>query len=229
MASYDLLGSPIQSSPISIRTKCEILNHLWDLDLQPEQGNRNHEIYFYHYLDQCSLALHDGGRHLLARTHRDIVEIAINIKKLASKKEVAQILKTELSTSRAAKIAKGVASTQMIDINDDALVDGTINLVAGLLSMLSFESYQYGFDGREKVNWDKDTIKDCIHDHFGEEPDSLESVKLEPTFNALNLQRIAGIEIEWTANLADHLRLVDDDRKVNIFPFASFLECQEKK
>jgi len=54
-------------------------------------------------------------------------------------------------------------------------------------------------------------------------------VKLEKIFNARNLGRIAGIEIEWTKNLADHLRLIDEDRKVAIFHHATYLECQLKK
>ena len=56
-----------------------------------------------------------------------------------------------------------------------------------------------------------------------------ENVKLEKIFNAGNLGRIAGIEIEWTNNLADHLRVVDEDKKVAIFYHASFLECLVKR
>ena len=57
-----------------------------------------------------------------------------------------------------------------------------------------------------------------------------EHVKLEKIFSALNLGRIAGIEIQFTNNLADHLRLMgEDDKKVWIFHNASFLRVQRNK
>jgi hypothetical protein len=57
-----------------------------------------------------------------------------------------------------------------------------------------------------------------------------EHVKLEKIFIARNLGRIAGIEIQFTNNLADHLRLMnEDDKKVTIFHNASFLIGQRKK
>jgi hypothetical protein len=40
---------------------------------------------------------------------------------------------------------------------------------------------------------------------------------------------MAGLEIVWTDNLADHLRLTDDDTKVHIFHHASFLEIQRTR
>jgi hypothetical protein len=78
--------------------------------------------------------------------------------------------------------------------------------------------------------WTSDPLEEFIHAYFNA-PRALgqETVKLEKIFNARNLGRIAGIEIEWTNNLADHLRLTDGDKKVAIFHHASFLECQLKR
>lgn len=56
-----------------------------------------------------------------------------------------------------------------------------------------------------------------------------DSVKPEKIFNARNLARITGIEIEWTNNLANHLSLVDEDKKVAIFHHALFLDCRQKR
>ncbi len=57
-----------------------------------------------------------------------------------------------------------------------------------------------------------------------------ENVKLEKIFSALNLGRIAGMEIQFTNNLADHLRVMsEDDKKVAIFHNASFLISQRNK
>jgi len=56
-----------------------------------------------------------------------------------------------------------------------------------------------------------------------------ENISLERKFNARNLGRIAGIQIAWTKNMADHLRLIDDENKVLIFHYASFLELQRDR
>jgi hypothetical protein len=57
-------------------------------------------------------------------------------------------------------------------------------------------------------------------------------VKLEKLFNARSLERIGGISIDWTNNLADHLRVKDDRNdkiKVAIFHYASFLKTLKKR
>lgn len=41
-------------------------------------------------------------------------------------------------------------------------------------------------------------------------------------FTARNLERVAGIRVIWTSNLADHLHLEDDDTSVRIFYHVSF-------
>lgn len=53
-----------------------------------------------------------------------------------------------------------------------------------------------------------------------------ETTKLENNFTAINL-KLAGLEVVWTDNLIDHLRMSDDDTKVHIFHHAAFLECQQ--
>ena len=49
-------------------------------------------------------------------------------------------------------------------------------------------------------------------------------VKLPRSFTAANLEKIGGIEIRWTNNLADHLLLRDDDTKLMLFHHASALK-----
>ncbi|KAH7082051.1 hypothetical protein FB567DRAFT_561946 [Paraphoma chrysanthemicola] len=51
--------------------------------------------------------------------------------------------------------------------------------------------------------------------------------KFGEDFTAFNLQRLAGLEIHWTDNLADHLRLIENDRKLCIFHHATFLRSQK--
>ncbi|KAI0467787.1 hypothetical protein F4859DRAFT_517657 [Xylaria cf. heliscus] len=53
-----------------------------------------------------------------------------------------------------------------------------------------------------------------------------EKIKLEKTFIARHLSRIASLEIIWTDNLIGHVKLVDNDTKVYVFYHALFLEAQ---
>ena len=53
---------------------------------------------------------------------------------------------------------------------------------------------------------------------------TLDVVKLPQSFTAMHLEKIAGIEIRWTSNLADHLLLRDDDTKLLLFHQVSILE-----
>lgn len=47
------------------------------------------------------------------------------------------------------------------------------------------------------------------------------------SFTAANLEKIAGIQVQWTSNLAGHLSLKDDEKKVMLFHQVSFLELSK--
>lgn len=222
MASQDSLDSSIRAPDvynIGIKTKCEILKELWDVDIDPQQYKStplDHDSYFLFYAKQCELFLYDSARHISARTHRDIVDIAKCLKDSVARDRITEDLKAELHVSKPTS-------------NKDDLVRASIHLTANLLLMTEFCSLDYSFSGGEQLHWTEGSIKDCLEKHFKVPGDLAEKVKLEPAFNALNLIRIAGLDIEWTANLSDHLRLKENDKTIAIFHYASFLECQDNR
>lgn len=61
---------------------------------------------------------------------------------------------------------------------------------------------------------DQDSV---IGRQFPPEFSSKDVVKLPQSFTAANLEKIGGIQIHWTNNLADHLLLRDDDTKLFLF------------
>ncbi|KAI0910747.1 hypothetical protein F4823DRAFT_561600 [Ustulina deusta] len=78
---------------------------------------------------------------------------------------------------------------------------------------------------------DTGTLRDFTEKYFG--PGA--GVKLQPDkpqigriFTALNLRKIGGMRIEWMRNLADHLRLMDDNQTASIFDCVAFLKFQRK-
>ncbi|KAI8624665.1 hypothetical protein F5Y19DRAFT_307294 [Xylariaceae sp. FL1651] len=88
-----------------------------------------------------------------------------------------------------------------------------------------------GIDGANTIVWNTGTLREFTENYFGVgagiqlQPDNAQIGKI---FTALNLKKIGGMRIQWTRNLADHLRLVDDDKTVSIFDCVAFLKFQRK-
>jgi hypothetical protein len=211
------LENHFQSSPIYARTQSEIIEQFWGPNAFPKQlhngeasSELNLDLYFNYYTNQCSLAMHDGGRHISARTHQSIIDIVKHLKEPLKREALRQLLPMPNPP------------------NETEKRDGSIDLAARLLLMIDFGSLQYGFSGRKQLVWDRNSFKEFVHDHFSVPPTLGHGrVKLETMFTARNLGQIAGIEIVWTNNLADHLRMIDEDKKLYIFHHASFLEYQQ--
>lgn len=81
--------------------------------------------------------------------------------------------------------------------------------------------------GETYLPWKEGTITEFVSGVFSPQTCVKERVKFEKGFNARNVKLIAGIEIRWTSNFADHLRMRDDDTAVEIFPYASFLRFHQ--
>jgi hypothetical protein len=96
--------------------------------------------------------------------------------------------------------------------------------------MVEFGGQIHGFSGHTKLIWDdSSSLEDFVGSYFNQPPVlGNEGVKFQRICNARSIERIAGIQIVWTNNLADHLRLSDDDSKVEIYHQASFLDAQRE-
>ncbi|OCK76446.1 hypothetical protein K432DRAFT_446028 [Lepidopterella palustris CBS 459.81] len=215
MASLD---SCLLDLPLTNNTKNDIVDQFWGANAVPRRIDYTDidlRAYWDYYIEECSHALHDGGRHISARSHRNILEIVQYLKDSLLRDDIKAALQSNLSVPTPP--------------NEEKLLDSSIDLAARLLLMIDFGNLQYGFSGRRQLDWDKGCLKDFVNTYFSVIPTlGHERVKLDKTFNALNLGHIAGVEIAWTKNLADHLRMTDDDTKVSIFYHASFLKCQSK-
>jgi hypothetical protein len=187
-------------APANAQAKCEIVNHLWGVNAEPEKfdnGELNFDSYFQYYTYQCNLARTGAGSPFPSKTHQDITAIA---------KSLSGDMPREVTTQNPA----------------------SIDLAARLLLMMEIGDLEHGFIGQGELDWNIGTLKEFVHRYFTK-PDtpSTEYVKLEKRFNARNLERVAGFNVIWTNNLADHLRMTEDDR-VAIFHHATFLKWQKK-
>ncbi|KAH6889962.1 hypothetical protein B0T10DRAFT_43906 [Thelonectria olida] len=214
------LDSSVVSTSLSLNTKATISNAFWgcrsSVNRQLNATSIDLEPYWRYYTNQCDRALHDGGQHIATRTHRDVVDTVSKLKAGVLRTDLKSDLKSNLTSSHA---------------NEDELLENSVNLAATLLLMTSFGSYSYGYSGRSLLQWTDGTLRDFVHGYFAPVADPLsihDNIRLEKNFNALNLGRIAGLEIVWTDNIADHLRLADHDTRVHVFHHASFLEYQRQ-
>lgn len=198
------------------QTRQEVTESFWGKDpIQRSNAiNINLAEYWKSYNRKCTHAQLDGGRHVALKTHQDAVKIAAQLHAGLTRDEIKDNLRTKLTISHN---------------NEDELLKNSIDLVSGLILMIDCGKSSYAFSDRTEMLWRQGSLREHLSNYFGDPPVlGHESTKLGNNFTARNLGRIAGLEIVWTDNLADHLRMSDDDTKVHIFHHASFLECQRR-
>jgi hypothetical protein len=71
--------------------------------------------------------------------------------------------------------------------------------------------------GQTPLMWVNGSLRDFINSVFPARAILTDDIKLERLFTARNLERVAGIQVIWTNNTADHLQLEGDDTSVRLF------------
>jgi hypothetical protein len=216
------LDDSIQRTPTSQHFKREIALRLWNFDIDNPPSpylSLSLEVYFRYYLWQADLFMHDAGNHVLVRTHHDILKISEILNQNLDRAEVREKACSQVFPNKRA--------------DQDKSLNASINLAVRLLLMIDVGNIPNGFSGYRSLQWDQGTLRQFLADQFTPRAAPLqERVRLEKGFTARNIERIAGIRLRWTDNLADHLRLFDsedDELVVSIFHHASFLIMQRKK
>ncbi|KAH6980077.1 hypothetical protein EDB82DRAFT_278293 [Fusarium venenatum] len=212
------LDSSLLDLPLPQLTKTTITSEYWASQHQDQRLNSvdfDLQSFWTYYNKECARALHNGGRYVALRSHRDVVDCIHKLKSGMLRHDIKEELREKLTT---------------LHDNEDEMLDNSIDLAASLLLMMSFCSFTYGFSGRSHLRWSHGSLESSVSDYFdpGAAQVSKENVKMEKIFTARNLCRIAGLDIVWTDNLVDHLRLTDDDQRVHIFHHASFLYVQQQ-
>lgn len=215
------------SSPLRNETKTAIIDSLWpryqpiELD---DAEQHDWSPYFRYYIKQCHHCLQ--SQPVAMRTHQDIIKISYLLRKNVSRKHIEEKLRKTLETIN----TKGKEDSRVDGREDlEEKVRDTVDLIARLCFMVNVGAPEATFTpGRTKLHWADGSPSSFLCDQF-KPTKSLQDicVKFEKAFTAQNVERIAGITIHWTDNLADHLRMLDaDDKTVAIFHYASFLKHQ---
>ncbi|KAI9147068.1 hypothetical protein HJFPF1_13099 [Paramyrothecium foliicola] len=111
---------------------------------------------------------------------------------------------------------------------DQKFCESVLDLVARLLVMCDFGQVHNESLSRYNVEWETTShLRSFVQSYFGNNrPRLQERPRLPKKFDAWSIERIGGITLRFTADLLDHLRLVDDDRTLLIFHHVSFLRFQ---
>lgn len=219
MADKTELDSSLLDLPLPQLTKTTIASECWASRYQDPRLNSvdfDLQSFWTYYNKECARALHNGGRYVALRSHRDVVDCIRKLKSGMLRHDIKEELREKLTA---------------LHDNEDEMLDNSIDLAASLLLMISFCSFAYGFSGRSHLRWSHGSLESFVSAYFdpGAAQLAKENVKMEKIFTARNLCRIAGLDIVWTDNLVDHLRLTDDDRRVHVFHHASFLYVQQQR
>ncbi|KAK3385538.1 hypothetical protein B0H63DRAFT_473104 [Podospora didyma] len=167
--------------------------------------------YFEYYYKQCELiALYQNEEYSSLKTHRNIVDVAALIQ--------------QTDQDRPAVLAQ---LPGLLGSGTDAQQENTLQLVSRLLTMTRIGEIPHEFISPRPTEWKDGTLTEFVRDYFSPSPVlGHERIKFEKTFNGLSLSLITGLEIRWTDNLADHLRLMNNDTTVCVFHHATFLLSQ---
>jgi hypothetical protein len=212
------LDGQLQRRPLTLQTRRDILQHMWPTS--SPNGAADHDLdwepYFHYYENQCEDALHEQGKHVLVRTHQDIIDIASKI----GQDQCRETIRDEL---------KALFITDELLPDQDEILDNSIYLVARICSMVNVGTYMPIWAQGTRLLWDIPSLKDFLQTCFTTTQEVTDGNDcFGKVFTALNMQRRADMKICWTNNLADHLRVVnDDDKLVAIFHHASFLKYQK--
>jgi hypothetical protein len=208
------LDGSLYGLDIALEVKWYIINNLWGEDYKVQdfaQIASRTESYFRYYQTQCELVCH--GNECSSRTHEDIIQIV-------------QLLKAQTATREDVKSSLRIKVPKPEPEGVEEMLNNSIDLAVRLWLMVNVGGFRRILMPGRSLHWTEGCLRDFMMSKFSPQKVLKDHVKLEKLFNALNLSRIAGIQVVWTSNLADHLRMQDDDTRVAIFHHAFFLENQ---
>lgn len=206
----------LENTHIDQITRSAIIHELWPNSPHSPTKEYDWDSYFLYYLKQCHHALHDQGKHLLARTHQHILDIKHLLEEHTPKEDIKSRLRPLFATSKQA--------------DQDEILNNTIDLAVRLYLMVNVGTSKYAITRETQLTWAHGDLETLLTKHFNE-PQVLgnANIRLDRAFTAYNLNRIAGIKVQWTDNLADHLRMIDDEDKiVAVFHHVSLLKRQNR-
>ena len=205
----------VLQDPVTPQARMEIVQRLWrgGREASSKPAPFAWDAYFGYYTRECNAALTDEGAHLCSRTHRSLLQVAHLLEDAADEEEIRERLRQTLTTQRTRA-------------DEKKMLDGSLKLATRIFAMISIGPLSSEISAKHSLPWTQGTFTDAVHGYFNQPPD----IELDPKEDVVsthlvchNIERMSGIEVLWTDNLLDHLRLVEGDKKLCVFHHASFL------
>jgi hypothetical protein len=206
--------------PLSDQCRLDIVSALWPQYLTSTLSAKNiqeWDVYFQYYTAECRKAIESKrGEYTTVRRHEDIIAIADQLRNNDSKGEIQKAL-LALDTQQRNEQVK------------EQMAEGSIRLGVRIFAMVDTGPPSGNrTHGPAPLPWQDNNVdlQTILAKYFTTSFADPGNTKFDEDFTAFNLQRLAGLEIRWTDNLADHLRLIENDRTLCIFHHATFLRRQ---
>ena len=214
--------------------RCQLLSILFDVDLNLsaiQAIDHAYDSFFKRYHALCTLASNKTPE-VEGITHHKLLRVIHHLKEPERKRrEVILHLQNDPEFLYSAELAPTV-----VDLAASAWLMLTIGEFPGEISYdepIIWQASSVLHSAHPRPIASVDNIRgsapspSVLHYHFPPTHSTKDLVKLPQSFTADHLEKIAGIEIRWTNNLADHLLLRDDDTKLLLFHQASILELHD--
>lgn len=209
----------VQVNPVLAVDRADIINSLWQNSTQiSPKYLQAWEAYFFYYTDECKTALERRGEYATVRSHQDVIDIAKDLEDGRTKDEIKQKIISQFTQ-------------QQNDETKQRMAEGSVRLVVRLISMIDVGSVRTDrIRSRAPVPWqdEQQNLKTALETNFQAGTSVPKTSQFDRYFNAINIRKFAGLEIQWTDNLADHLRLVDYDTRLCVFYHVTFLRGQNR-
>lgn len=199
----------LASTPVPQHSRQAIIRRIFNVELTNDNIGSIDRLgaFFDWYEEQCEAAAGQVSVH----THEEVLDIIALL-------QAKDLSRSDISTRLQYHDCK---------LSDVGAINASIDLAARLWLTLSIGSLQRSLTPGSTIDWNHGKLADTLIDLLSPNFKLSDSVKFPKAFNAANLEKIAGIEVVWTSNLADHLCLKEDDTKVMLYHQASFLELHE--
>ncbi|CAH0035323.1 unnamed protein product [Clonostachys rhizophaga] len=208
-------------SSILPATQLKIASAFWAGASADSYQPTNLQPHAEYYVQQCRAAYHALRSCLPVTKHDDILLVVQKIKEGLQRHEIID---------NCDSLAGNITANSKIEKSE--MLGKTLDLVASLLLMVDVGKPPVDriWTGRSYRCWDQGDVYSFTASIFPVQTSARnERIQLSDDFNARNLSVIAGLKVELTNNLLDHLEVVDfrGHTTVMIFHHASFLKNQE--
>jgi hypothetical protein len=222
---FDTLNTSLHS-PLPPQIREFIIQQFWGYSIALNTSrnlNLLNDCYFRYQEEQCRLATYNHRRCGTLATYRDIANI---VRELREQNPDRESYRAELQ--KKFEIAESEAESLKSSCSDsEDFSDELIDLAVRLWLMIPVGCFRQVALPGTSLDWGGGDLRGALGRQFEKSPQKLQSISLGKVFNAQNLERMGGLRIIWTSNLADHLRMHDDDTRVSIFHHATFLYYQK--